>query len=125
MDRVSRAIRSYVRLRDTIKFKRDRLLWPYFNASIPLPRRCLNMAVPGLLLGGSIELFMIHTGFYDIVTKKEAERRLAQEDPLREQHRRERRIKLAEEEKERQAAEALRAAKRQLLQPPPQNRPQQ
>lgn len=28
-------------------------------------------------VGGSMELFMINTGFYDIVTKKEGERMLA------------------------------------------------
>ena len=33
--------------------------------------------VPGcFLLGASMELFMIKTGFYDIVTRKEGERRV-------------------------------------------------
>jgi hypothetical protein len=37
----------------------------------------LKIVVPvSFVLGASMELFMIKTGFYSIVTKKEAERRL-------------------------------------------------
>jgi hypothetical protein len=37
----------------------------------------LKRVVPAcFVLGGCMELFMIKTGFYDIVTRKEAERRV-------------------------------------------------
>lgn len=39
--------------------------------------RSLRIIVPvGIVVGASMELFMIKTGFYTIVTRKEAERRL-------------------------------------------------
>lgn len=39
--------------------------------------KALRVVVPlSFVLGASMEFFMIHTGFYTIVTKKEAERRL-------------------------------------------------
>ncbi len=44
---------------------------------LPL-RPILSKIIPlGLVVGASMELFMIKTGFYEIVTKNEAERRLA------------------------------------------------
>lgn len=125
MDRFNQAIGSYVRLRTSLQQKKTALLLPWLHPSIPLYRRCIHVAVPSMLIGGAIELFMINTGFYSVVTRKEAERRLEKQDPVWEAHRRERRAKMAEEEKEKAAAEALRAAKRQLLQPPPQNPTQQ
>lgn len=40
-----------------------------------LKRELLRVVPVCLLVGSSIELFMIHTGFYDIVTRLEGERR--------------------------------------------------
>ena len=40
-------------------------------------KQTLIRVIPtSFIIGASIELFMIHTGFYDIVTRKEAERRV-------------------------------------------------
>ena len=45
----------------------------------------LKLLVPScFLIGASMELFMVKTGFYDIVTKKQAERNLeSDEDKIR------------------------------------------
>lgn len=40
-----------------------------------LKRELLRVVPIAFVIGSSIELFMIHTGFYEIVTKKEGERR--------------------------------------------------
>lgn len=40
-----------------------------------LKRELVRVVAFGLIVGSSIELFMIKTGFYDIVTRLEGERR--------------------------------------------------
>lgn len=51
-------------------------------------RNLLRIVPSCFLVGAGIEFFMIHTGFYEIVTRKEGERRAQQ--LLEEQERRER-----------------------------------
>lgn len=37
-------------------------------------RQVVRLVPMCLLLGGAMEMFMVHTGFYDVVKRKEAER---------------------------------------------------
>mmetsp|Transcript_5993 Transcript_5993/g.10264 ORF Transcript_5993/g.10264 Transcript_5993/m.10264 type:complete len:110 (+) Transcript_5993:108-437(+) len=49
---------------------------------VPLWKQAVRIAPVFFVLGAAMELFMIKTGFYEIVTRKEAERRLERKQEL-------------------------------------------
>lgn len=53
----------------------SRFLRRNFHQELPLSRRLMSIVPAGLLMGAGIELFMNKTGFYEVLTRKEGERR--------------------------------------------------
>jgi len=86
----------------------SRFLVRNFHHDLPLSRRLIAVVPAGVLLGGSIELFMNATGFYPVLVRKAGERRAeeafndAREKARREEFKRNQQARMQQQQQQQQ-----------------------